>query len=112
VEEKTMRGFLSRAAATAVVGAGVLISTSAQAIGPTRLQSAIEQVAPIERVSRVCREVCNGDVCRRRCFNRADYNEGYVERRVYRERSRDSDDRWRPRDYERGPGVRLNLGFD
>jgi hypothetical protein len=107
-----MRRFLVTAAAAAVLGAGALISTSAQAIGPGVLGAAIERADLTERVARVCREVCNGDVCRRRCFNRSDYNEGFVERRIYRDRYRDWDDRWRYRDYDRGPGVRLQLGLD
>jgi hypothetical protein len=107
MEVITMRRFL---AAAAVVGVGALRSTSALAIGPAALGSAIERANPAERVARVCREVCSGDVCRRRCFNRADHNEGYTERRIYRERYRDHDDRWRYRDYDRG--VRLHLGFD
>ena len=104
-----MRKFLATAAAAAVVGIGAL--TSALAISPADLGSAIERVNPAVHVARVCREVCSGDVCRRRCFNRADHNEGYAERRIYRERYRD-DDRWRYQDYDRGRGVRLHLGFD
>jgi hypothetical protein len=111
MQEITMRRFLATAAVAAVVGVGALMSTSALAIGPAALGSAIERVNPAERVARVCREVCNGDVCRRRCFNRVDHNEGYTERRIYRERYRDHD-RWRYRDYDRGRGVRLHLGFD
>ena len=64
----------------------------------------------IELVARMCREVCNQNVCRRRCFERADHNEAYVERRIYRDRYRD-EDRWRYRDYDR-PGVRFHLGLD
>ena len=107
-----MRGFLVTAAAAAVLGAGALISTSVQAIGPGPLGSAIERVDPTARVARTCREVCNQDVCRRRCFNRSDYNEGFAERRTYRERYRDHDDRWRYRDPDRGAGVRFHLGLE
>ena len=106
-----MRRFLAAAAAAVVVGVGALMSTSALAISPAALGSAIERVNPAAHVARVCREVCSGDVCRRRCFNRADHNEGYTERRIYRERYRD-DDRWRHRDYDRGRDGRLHLGFD
>ena len=107
-----MRRFLATASAAAVVGVGALMSTSALAISPAALGSAVAQANPAERVARVCREVCSGDICRRRCFNRADHNEGDTERRIYSERSRDDDDRWRYRDYDRGRGVRLHLGFD
>ena len=103
---------LAAVAAAAVLGAGALLPTSAQALSPAGLSSALGQVSAIEQVARVCREVCSEEVCRRRCFNRPDYNEGYVERRVYRERSRDYDDRWRYRDYDRGPGVRFQFGLD
>jgi hypothetical protein len=113
VEETTMRRFLATAAAAAVLGAGALVPTDAQAMGPASVRSALERVDATERVARECREVCNGDVCRRRCFNRPDHNEGHVERRVYRDRYyRDSDERWRYRDVDRGPGVRFRLGFD
>jgi hypothetical protein len=107
-----MPRFLVAAAAAAVLSVGALVSTAAQAISPAGLRSALDQVSATEQVARVCREVCTADVCRKRCFNRPDYNEGYVERRVYRERYRDYDDRWRQRDYDRGPGVRLQFGFD
>jgi hypothetical protein len=107
-----MRGFLAAAAAAAALSAGVLVATDAQAMSPAGLRSALDQVSATKRVARVCREVCTEDVCRRRCFNRSDYNEGYVERRVTRERYRDYDDRWRTRDYDRAPGVRLQFGFD
>ena len=107
-----MRRFLATAAVAAVVGAASLISTTAQAIGPVAFGPALERIDPIRNVARVCREVCNGDICRRRCFNRLDYNEGYTERRIYQERYRAADDRRRYWDYDRGPGVRFQLGLD
>ncbi|HEY0442057.1 MAG TPA: hypothetical protein VGD36_18470 [Xanthobacteraceae bacterium] len=52
------------------------------------LRGAAAELDGVTPVARVCREVCRGGVCRERCFNRADYdNDGYVERRVYREYS-------------------------
>ena len=106
-----MRSFLAPAAIAAAFTVSTPISTSAQAIAPALLRSALERVDATERVARMCREVCNQNVCRRRCFERADHNEAYVERRNYRDRYRD-EDRWRYRDYERGAGVRFHLGLD
>lgn len=50
------------------------------------LRGAAAELDSVTPVARVCREVCRGGVCRQRCTNRAYYhNDGYVERRVYRE---------------------------
>jgi hypothetical protein len=100
------------AAAVAALSAAALISMGAQATSPTGLRSAVERVNATEPVARTCREVCNAGVCRRRCFNRADYNEAYVEPRSYRDRSRDYGDWWRYRDYDRGPAFRFHFGLD
>jgi hypothetical protein len=103
-----MRRFRATAAVVAVF-AGALVATGAQAMDPAELSS-VERVDVTKPVARTCREVCNAGVCRRRCFNRADHNEAYVERRSYRDRYRDYDVWWRYRDYDRAPALRF--GFD
>jgi hypothetical protein len=104
-----MKKFLAASAVTAIVAGAALLPTTVNAMslgGGAALAAGAG--SNTELVARVCREVCDDGVCRRRCYDRDDY--GYD--RDYRYRDYRRDYRYRDRDdydHRRGPGVELNI---